>query len=77
MSDATNSQALSFAVKAGLKPQLAYTVSDTAKYLGVSEGTLRTEHKAGRLKFIMPNGMMRGMRIAVTEVDRWIKENTE
>lgn len=69
------SQALRFAVAAGLPPQMTYTVRETAKYLGINYQALRSEHQAGRLRYVLPNGSSRGGRIAVAEVDRWIKEN--
>ena len=73
--DGLNSRALAFAVAAGLPPQMAYTVSQTAKYTGLNKQTLYREHDAGRLAFVMPNGNTRGYRIKVDEVDRWMKEN--
>lgn len=69
------SRALAFAMQAGLPPRMTYNVSDTAKYLGVDVKTLREEHKAGRLAFIIPVGQERGARIKVDEVDRWLAEN--
>ena len=69
------SRALAFAMQAGLPPRMTYNVSDTAKYLGVDVKTLREEHKAGRLAFIIPVGKERGARIKVDEVDRWLNEN--
>lgn len=69
------SRALAFAMQAGLPPRMTYNVSDTAKYLGVDVKTLREEHKAGRLAFIIPVGQERGARINVDEVDRWLNEN--
>lgn len=69
------SRALAFAMQAGLPPRMTYNVSDTAKYLGVDAKTLREEHKAGRLAFIIPVGQERGARIKVDEVDRWLNEN--
>lgn len=69
------SRALAFAIQAGLPPRMTYNVSDTAKYLGVDVKTLREEHKAGRLSFIIPVGQERGARIKVDEVDRWLNEN--
>lgn len=69
------SRALAFAMQAGLPPRMTYNVSDTAKYLGVDVKTLREEHKAGRLAFIIPVGQERGARIKVDEVDRWLDEN--
>ena len=69
------SRSLSFAVEAGLPPRRFYTVSETARYTGIDEQTLRREHDAGRLRFVMPNGAMRGARIDVDEMDRWLEEN--
>lgn len=69
------SRALAFAMQAGLPPRMTYNVSDTAKYLGIDVKTLREEHKAGRLAFIIPVGQERGARIKVDEVDRWLDEN--
>ena len=69
------SRALAFAMQAGLPPRMTYNVSDTAKYLGVDVKTLREEHKAGRLAFIITVGQERGARIKVDEVDRWLAEN--
>ena len=69
------SRALSFAIEAGLKPQMAYTVSETARYTGLDVNTLYRERNAGRLKFVLPNGSSKGNRIMVDEVDRWMQEN--
>lgn len=69
------SRSLSFAVEAGLPPARAYTVAETARYSGIDERTLRNEHEAGRLRFVMPNGTARGYRISVDEIDRWMEEN--
>ena len=60
------SRALAFA--------MAYTVSETARYMGLDEKTLRNENEAGRMAFILPAGQSRGSRIAVDEVDRWMNE---
>ncbi len=70
------SEALKFAVAAGLKPQMSYTVSDTAKYTGLNYQQLLREGKAGRLAIITPDGQTRSGRIKVTEVDRWMRENS-
>jgi excisionase family DNA binding protein len=67
------SRSLSFAVEAGLPPARAYTVSETARYSGIDERTLRNEHEAGRLRFVMPDGATRGYRISVDEMDRWME----
>lgn len=69
------SRALAFAIAAGFPPQMAYTVPDTAAYLGIDEQTLRRERRAGRIKFILPVGSTKGYRVTVDEVDRWLNEN--
>ena len=66
------SRALAFAVEAGLPPRMAYTVGETARYVGVDVKTLYAEHKAGRLEFLLPKGCSKGNRILVDEVDRWL-----
>lgn len=69
------SRALAFAVEAGFKPQMAYTVDQTVLYTGISRKTLYAEHSAGRLKFISPAPNSKGSRIAVDEMDRWMEAN--
>lgn len=68
------SEALGFAVKAGFKPALFYTVPQTAQYLGIGRDVLYAEIRAERLKaFTPPCGGWQ--RLAVTEVDEWLKSN--
>lgn len=67
------STALKFAIAAGLKPQIAYTVKETALYTGLSTTVLYDEHKNGRLKFKVVG--KRNALITVKEMDRWIDEN--
>lgn len=69
------SRALAFAVAAGYPPRMAYTVSETANYMGLDVMTLYRERDAGRIHFILPKGNSKGNRIAVDEVDRWMNEN--
>ena len=69
------SRALAFAVEAGLKPQMAYTVAETAKYTGIDVKTLYEERNAGRLRMVLPKGNSKGNRITVDEMDRWMEEN--
>ncbi len=69
------SQALAMAVEAGLKPQMAYTVAETARYTGVDRQTLYKERDAGRIQMVIPKGADKGARISVFEVDRWMEEN--
>lgn len=71
------SPALAMAVEAGLAPQMAYTVADTARYTGIDRQTFYREHDAGRIEWIVPNGQEKGARISVYEVDRWMEENVE
>lgn len=70
------SRSLNAAVLAGFRPQLAYTIAQTAKYSGIPGSMLRAEHKAGALKFIKPAGQERGYMITCEEMDRWIAECT-
>lgn len=72
-----DSEALSFAVEAGLPPQMAYTVTETARYTGISFKTLYKEIDAGRLQAIIPRGSERGAVIRVAEVDRWMRESVK
>lgn len=67
------SRALAFAIAAGLPPQMAYTVEQTSMYTGVGEKVLRSEEKAGRLHFTMPETRVKGAVVLVDEVDRWME----
>ena len=67
------SKALQFAIAAGLTPQVADTVRQTALYSGVPRSTLYAEHRAGRLKFKTYG--KRNALITVKEFDRWLDEN--
>lgn len=69
---ALGSPALAFAIKSGLPPRMAYSVSQTASYTGFTEDQIRGAMKSGELAAIMPNGQEKGFRIPVKEVDRWI-----
>ena len=69
------SRCLAMAVEAGLPPQMAYTVAETARYTGVSRSALYAEHEAGRLAFVAPRGAERGAVIRVEEMDRWMEES--
>lgn len=66
------SRALAFAMESGLPPRMAYTVSETAMYTGVDYQQLRREIQAGRLHQKLPAGNLKGARITVDEVDRWM-----
>ena len=67
------SRALQFAIAAGLKPQMAYTVRQTALYSGVPRSTPYAAPKAGRLQFQTYG--KRNALISVEELDRWMNEN--
>ena len=67
------SRALQFAIAAGLKPQMAYTVRQTALYSGVPRSTLYAEYRAGRLQLTTYG--KRNALITVKEFDRWLDEN--
>ena len=69
------SRCLAMAVEAGLPPQMAYTVAETARYTGISRSALYAEHDAGRLAFVVPRGQERGAVIRVEEMDRWMEES--
>lgn len=71
----TGSRALSFAVAAGLPPRMAYSLTETARYTGIDRQQLDAERKAGRLACIVPEGCVKGYRITVDEMDRWMREN--
>lgn len=68
-------RALEWAKAAGLRPQMSYTVAQTARYTGLSRYQLEHEIEAGRLLTIMPAGCERGRRVTVEAVDEWLKEN--
>lgn len=69
------SRCLAMAVEAGLPPQMAYSVAETARYTGLSRSALYAEHDAGRLAFVVPRGQERGAVIRVEEMDRWMEES--
>lgn len=69
------SQALAFAVEAGLRPQAYYTVAEVAMFTGVPRATLYREHSEGRLFWKCPKGSSKGALVSVREVDRWMEEN--
>ena len=70
------SRCLAWAVEAGLPPQMAYTVADTARYTGISKSAIYDEINSGRLASVLPRGSEKGRVIRVEEMDRWMEENT-
>lgn len=69
------SRALAFAVEYGLEPRMTYTIAQAGAFTGVGDQTLYREHDAGRIRFIVPRGQVKGYRVAVDELDRWMSEN--
>ena len=70
------SRCLAWAVEAGLPPQMAYTVAQTARYTGISKSAIYDEINSGRLESVLPRGNEKGRVIRVEEMDRWMEENT-
>lgn len=66
------SHSLWYALEAGLPMRMAYTVDETALYSGLSVNQLRAAMKAGELDFIKPRGTVRGARIPVAAMDRYM-----
>lgn len=70
------SRCLAWAVEAGLPPQMAYSVAETARYTGLTKSTLYEEINSRRLASVLPRGSEKGRVITVEEMDRWMEENT-
>lgn len=66
------SQSLWYAVQVGLPVRMAYTVDETSLYSGLSVKQLRAAMKAGELDFTKPRGTVRGARIPVAAMDRYM-----
>lgn len=67
-----DSKSLEFAVAAELKPQMAYTISETSLYSGVPEEWLRNAITAGELFAKTRSGNVRCARIPVEAMDKWM-----
>lgn len=74
---AINSNALDFAVAAGMPRKMAYPIADVAEITGVNKSVLYHEIDAGRLHPILRHGQKRGWLVRVEEIDRWIAESQE
>lgn len=62
------------AAAAGLPPRLAYSLHQTADYVGVSYRTVLDEVRSGRLRTMpRPTGGIRGARVRPEDVDEWIE----
>lgn len=70
--ESIGSPALKHAVAAGLPPLMSYTCSEAATFTGVTAPVLREEVRAGRLHGFIPNGNVRGIRISVADIDKWM-----
>lgn len=61
------------AVASGLPPRVAYSLHQTADYVGVSYRTVLDEVRAGRLRTLpRPTGGLRGARVRPEDVDEWM-----
>lgn len=67
------SRALGMAIAVGLEPRMAYTIPQTSRYSGIPESWLRLAIKNGALAAKTPRGNLRGARIPVTEMDRYME----
>lgn len=67
------SQSLWYAQQAGLPVRMSYTISETARYSGMSEYQLRQAIRSGELAAKTPGGSLRGARIPVAAMDRWLE----
>ena len=66
------SQSLWYAVQAGLPVRMAYTLSETALYSGLSEYQLRCAIQDGELTAKAARGPLRGARIPVSAMDAYM-----
>lgn len=67
------SRSLWYALEVGLPTRMAYTVDETALYSGLSVKQLRAAMRSGELDFIKPSGTVRGARIPVSAMDRYME----
>lgn len=70
---APESRALGMAIAVGLEPRMAYTIPQTSRYSGIPESWLRVAIKNGALAAKTARGNLRGARIPVTEMDRYME----
>lgn len=61
---------------AGLERKAFYSISEVARALGMTPGTIRTEINAGRLKRFLPGNRQRGIAIRPGWVDAWLEEGS-
>lgn len=66
------SQSLWYAVQVGLPVRMAYTLSETALYSGLSEYQLRCAIAEGELTAKAARGTLRGVRIPVAAMDAYM-----
>lgn len=73
MTGETSAESLRETAKAaGLPVQAAYTVPEWTRLLGLEHRTLYEEHQAGRIRWVIPRGKVKGARITCEEVARWL-----
>ncbi|MBM6756751.1 hypothetical protein H6A18_09575 [Collinsella tanakaei] len=66
------STSLWYAVQAGLPVRMSYTLSETARYSGLSEYQLRMAIQDGELTAKAARGTLRGARIPVAAMDAYM-----
>lgn len=67
------SQSLWYAQQAGLPVRMSYTLSETALYSGLSEYQLRRAIQDGELECRAVRDSLRGARIPVAAMDRYME----
>lgn len=70
---APRSQSLWYAQQAGLPVRMSYTISETALYSGLSEYQLRRAIQDGELECRAVRDSLRGARIPVAAMDRYME----
>lgn len=72
-----DSTALAFAVAEGLPARYAYTVEETERYSGIPKSWLYKAIKDGRLAAKTRDGNVKGARITVLAMDRYMEAADE
>lgn len=79
MNSTPTRQATTFADMAaqlGLRPRLLYSIRNVADVLGVDVSTINDEITAGRMKYHLPPGRIKGKLIRPEWVDEWLEDGT-
>ena len=64
------------AVKMGAPRKMFYYVAEVSAILGVPQNTLLSEIRAGRLRYMLPDGRRAGRLVRPEWVDEWIERGT-